>query len=622
MQSNEENAKTVFEQKQKIRDRYKGVDEGQLDVILAKPQEDFYDESKSKRVAVYARVSTDDPRQTSSYELQKNHYTDMVNKRPDWDLMGIYADEGISGTSLQHRDSFIRMIKDCEEGKIDLIVTKSVSRFARNVVDCIGYVRQLKSMNPPIGIFFETENIFTLNPNSEMTLGFMSTMAQEESHNKSEVMNASIEMRFKRGIFLTPALLGYDLDEDGNLVINEEEAKVVRLIFFLYLYGYSSQEVAEELTKLNCRTKKGNTQWSSTTVLGVLQNERHCGDVLARKTFTPDYLNHKKKKNRRDRNQYRQFDHHESIVSRDDFIAVQHKIMNSKYGTQQFLPSLNVMKGGLLKGFVLINTKWAAFSASDYVSASNSARDKEYDSKETAGEHMPNEGDFDLRGFEITRAQFINTNNSISVRFSTDGIDFSMEAIKKFPNRLFVQLYIDPVEKLFAVKPCKKDEAYQVQWARTKNGKLINKTIAVSAFVPTLYKIMDWNLDCKYKCIGNLKSIKDQNAAIIFNLSDFEVSMPRNVIDNEDDRINPLTPSNSRNIIAFPAEWSDSFGTSVYDHPYTNDSILLNDESKKIDSEKLKYKTDDLNVTEPEIVNKEIKELTQHFKEENSGGAE
>ena len=140
----------------------------------------------------------------------------MVSRRPDWDLVEIYADEGISGTSLQHRDAFVKMIEDCKAGKIDLIVTKSVSRFARNIIDCIGYVRELKAMNPPIGVFFETENIFTLNANSEMSLSFIATLAQEESHSKSEIMNASIEMRFKRGIFLTPALLGYDQDDDGN----------------------------------------------------------------------------------------------------------------------------------------------------------------------------------------------------------------------------------------------------------------------------------------------------------------------------------------------------------------------------------------------------------------------
>ena len=195
MKESEENIKSIANQKAKIRERYKGIDPDQLDVIPAIPQANFYEDTKEKRVAVYARVSTDDPRQTSSYELQKNHYMDVVQRHPGWTLENIYADEGISGTSLQHRDAFIQMIKDCHEGKIDLIVTKSVSRFARNVVDCISYVRQLGALQPPIGVFFETENIYTLNSNSEMSLSFISTLAQEESHNKSEIMNASIEMR-------------------------------------------------------------------------------------------------------------------------------------------------------------------------------------------------------------------------------------------------------------------------------------------------------------------------------------------------------------------------------------------------------------------------------------------
>lgn len=256
--------------KKKIRERYKGIDEDLLDFIPARPQEDFFTSDSHKRVAVYARVSTDDPNQTSSYELQKNYYEDFVHKRENWELVDIYADEGITGTCLKHRDSFMRMIEDCNLGKIDLIITKSVARFARNNVDCIGYVRQLKAKNPPIGIFFETENIYTLDPKSEMALAFIATLAQEESHTKSEIMNASIEMRNKSGIFLTPRLLGYDHDENGNLIVNEEEAKTVRLIFLSYLYGYSSQQIANALTELDRLTKKENSIWSPGSVLYIL----------------------------------------------------------------------------------------------------------------------------------------------------------------------------------------------------------------------------------------------------------------------------------------------------------------------------------------------------------------
>ena len=184
----------INNRKASIRERYKGGDLDDVEIIPAAPRENIYDGERQKRVAIYVRVSTDDPRQTSSFELQRNHYTDFVSRRSNWVLGGIYADEGISGTSLQHRDAFLRMIGDCQNGKIDLIVTKSVSRFARNILDCIGHVRQLAATQPPVGVFFETENIYTLDSGSEMILSFMATMAKEESHNKSAIMNASIEM--------------------------------------------------------------------------------------------------------------------------------------------------------------------------------------------------------------------------------------------------------------------------------------------------------------------------------------------------------------------------------------------------------------------------------------------
>ena len=294
------------EQKNKIRARYRGVDRSELEFIPAKQKEKLFEETGTKRVCAYCRVSTDDVNQTSSYELQKNHYEDMIKEHQGWELVGIYADEGISGTSLKHRDEFNRMIEDCKAGKIDLIVTKSVSRFARNIVDCIAKVRELANMIPQVGVFFETEHIYTLDNTSEMMLAVLSAAAQEESHTKSEIMNISIEQRFSRGIFLTPKLLGYDVDEDGNLVINEEEAKTVRLCYYLFLNGFPTTEIAEVLMQLKRKTKLGNTKWSSGTIVSLLRNERYCGDILSRKTFTPNYLDHKSKKNRHDRNQYRQ----------------------------------------------------------------------------------------------------------------------------------------------------------------------------------------------------------------------------------------------------------------------------------------------------------------------------
>ena len=336
MNEQEKHAVSQEERKEKIRARYKGVDRSELEFIPAKQKEKLFEDVGTKRVCAYCRVSTDDANQTSSYELQKNHYEDMIKEHAGWNLVGIYADEGISGTSLLHRDEFNRMISDCQAGRIDLIVTKSVSRFARNIVDCIAKVRELANMKPQVGVFFETEHIYTLDNTSEMMLAVLSVAAQEESHTKSEIMNISIEQRFSRGIFLTPKLLGYDKDEDGNLVINETEADTVRLCYYLFLSGFPTSEIAEVLMDLGRKTKLGNTKWTGSAVVNILRNERHCGDVLSRKTFTPNYLDHKSKKNNHDRNQYRQADHHEAIVSREIYNAAQKLLEAGKYSRKGY----------------------------------------------------------------------------------------------------------------------------------------------------------------------------------------------------------------------------------------------------------------------------------------------
>jgi DNA invertase Pin-like site-specific DNA recombinase len=394
----------------------------------------------------------------------------------------------------------MEMIHDCEAGKIDMIITKHVSRFARNIVDCIKIERDLKKLNPPVGVFFETENLFTLDEDSEVMLSIMAMMAQEESHTKSEIMNASIEMRFRRGIFLTPTLLGYNKDAEGNLVINEDEAKIVRLIFYMYLDGYTCQQIADTLTNFGQKTKKGNDTWSAGTILQILQNERHCGDVLARKTFTPSYLDHKSKKNRQDRNQYIHRDNHEAIISRDDFIAVQRLIANAKYGNKGILPELRVISGGTLKGYVSVNPRWSGFTASDYRAASNSVA-------ENAPAPAPlqvtaQSGDFDFRGYEVARAEFFDTHDRISVTFSSDNIKFSTEAVRKFERNPYIEMLIHPVKRMFAVRSCTSETRNKVQWAKIREEVPVPRPISGSAFLPTLFDLFDWNNSCKYRIIG------------------------------------------------------------------------------------------------------------------------
>lgn len=613
MKESEERSSNIDEQKARIRQRYKGIDPEELEVIPALPPEDIFKTEKKLRVAVYARVSTDDPRQTSSYELQKNHYQDVVNKNPNWMLVEIYADEGISGTSLQHRDAFKKMIEDCEAGKIDLIITKSVSRFARNVVDCIRYVRELSSLRPPVGVFFETEHLNTLDPKSEMILSFMSTLAQEESHTKSEIMNSSIEMRFRRGIFLTPPLLGYDQDENGDLVINPHEAKIVQLIFYMYLNGSSTQQIADSLTGLGCKTKKNNDVWSSSTILQILQNERHCGDVLARKTWTPNYLDHKSRKNNQDRNQYRKVGHHEAIISRDDFIAVQKLITNAKYGNKEILPELHVIQEGSLSGFISINPRWSGFKARDYFEASQSVL-------KPANMNVPDTitasaGSFDLRDYEVARGQFFSSVGRISVSFSYKQISFNKDAIRKFPNIKFVELLIHPSSKLLAIRPCSSETKNKVQWSRLKDGQLIPKPISGAAFLPTLYEIFKWDKKCKYRILGVAHQKGNENV-LIFNMDDTEIRIPTSTNDVSAPNNNmPDTISDSKSVLAYPADWMNSFGNNYYTQSQAPElTEFTADKNWQTASESKPYKEPELQTTPKETIIQNIKNIITEIK--------
>lgn len=576
MRENETQSKDSENQKVRIRARYKGIDLEELDIIPATPKDNFYEGKTEKRVGIYARVSTDDPRQTSSYELQKNHYADVVNRHPGWNLVNIYADEGISGTSLQRRDAFVNMIKDCQNGKIDLIVTKTVARFARNILDCIGHVRQLAAMQPPVGVFFETENIYTLDSNSEMLLSFMATMAQEESHNKSEIMNSSIEARFRRGIFLTPLLLGYNQDIDGNLIINKSEAETVRLIFFMYLYGYTCAQIADTMTKLKRHTKKNNTSWSPGSILQILQNERHCGDVLARKTWTPNYLDHKSKKNKHDRNQYRKRNHHEAIISRDDFIAVQHLISNARYGYKGILPELKVIREGALKGFVSVNPRWAAFSADNYRSASESVYENEDQLPADMLQIEAYSGDFDLRGFEIARSQFFDTARKLCVTFSTDGIVFSTECIRRFEKALYMEMLVHPEDHLLVVRPCTKETKNAIRWANLNDGQYYSRPVSCTAYIKTLYDLFGWKSSCKYRMRGIYRS-KDNEAVVIFDIKEMEIFIPQDTLESDWDKSSseevllldnaqPFTIGPKKDIMAYPSAWANNFGSNFYRH--------------------------------------------------------
>jgi len=559
MNEKEQRIMSVSERKARIRQRYKGQNMENVHIIPANPTAGIFDENELKRVAVYARVSTDDPNQTSSYELQKNYYEDLVSKHPNWTLVGIYADEGISGTSLNHRDDFIRLMNDCRNGMIDLVLTKSVSRFARNVEDCIHYSRELKGLRPPVGILFETENIYTLDNNSEMQLSFLATLAQEESHIKSEGMNRSIEMRFERGIFLTPVSLGFDHDEDGNLVLNISEGRTLRLMYFMCLGGYSCDDIAEMLMKLGRKTKLGKTEWSASSVYGVLRNEKNCGDIRARKTFTPNYLNHRSVKNRGERTQYYEENHHPGHVSRAVYVAVQKILDQAKYRFRAVTPELKVINEGVLKGFVQINPCWMGFTGDDYLDASHSVlQDSDY--LQPSLVIRKRRGDMDLRRFQVTRGQFVPSARRISVSLSYETIKFSFDAIKEMDGMMYVELLYHPLLELLVVRKGDKKNPHAVKWAAHANNRMVSRKIRSRSFVPILYELCGWKEELGYTITGCVKQ-QNKEKILLFYMNEPEIRK------RVDDKL----------VITYPEEWKNEFGDYYYTHLAKSISVFSKD---------------------------------------------
>lgn len=285
-------------------------------------------DSKVIRVAAYCRVSTDKTDQANSLESQKRYFNEYINRNPLWKLYNIYVDDGISGTNTKKRAAFNQMIKDAKCGKFDLIITKEISRFARNILDSVGYTRELKAIG--VGVIFLNDNINTLDNDAEMRLAFLSTMAQEESRKTSERVKWGLRRQMENGVVLGRDMLGYDV-RNGKLIVNEEGARTVRLIYHKFLdEGKGAHRIAKELREEGIKTSSRMKDWSYTVILRILRNEKYCGDLVQQKTYTPDYLTHQKKRNHGEVETVTIRDHHEPIISRKRFEAVQRELERRK----------------------------------------------------------------------------------------------------------------------------------------------------------------------------------------------------------------------------------------------------------------------------------------------------
>ncbi len=276
------------------------------------------------KVASYCRVSTDRDDQANSFESQQRYFKEYIDRQPDWELYEVYADEGITGTSTKKRAAFNRMIADAHLGKFHLILTKEVSRFSRNILDTITYTRELKALG--VGVLFMNDGISTLEPDAELRLSIMGSIAQEESRKTSTRVKWGQTRRMEQGVVFGRSLLGYDV-KDGCLTVNPEGAEIVRLIF--YKYGVEKKGttvIARELREAGYRTHSGNVKWSNTHIVKILKNEKYVGDLVQKKTITPDYLSHAKKYNHGEEEFVIIRDHHEPIIDRELWDTVQREL--------------------------------------------------------------------------------------------------------------------------------------------------------------------------------------------------------------------------------------------------------------------------------------------------------
>ena len=547
------------EKKAAIRERYKGVDPSLLEVIPATAPETMAVEDRTLNVAAYIRVSTDNDEQTSSFELQQNDFTERIQANPKWNFVGIYSDEGISGTELSHRKGMLQMLEDCRAGKIDYILAKSIARFARNVVDCLSIIEELKNMNPPVGVYFEADNLYTLDSTGALVLTIMATLAEEESRNKSVIMNWSIDRRFSRGIFLTPELLGYDRDENGELVINPQEAETVKVIYDLYINGWTPKEIADLLTEYGRKTKLGNEVWNPGTIRGVIGNERHCGDILARKTYTPNFKNHKAKKNEGKRTQYRQRDHHDPIVSREVYNAANHLAASRTYGSKRKpLPVLSVIDGGMLAGYVPVDKDWKGFSTEDYRAACESVDQKE----ETV---LPTGKRLNMAGFQIVRSDFFPSTEDLKMTISQGNLRFSTSCLRKFEDVEYVELLLNTVKNCIAIRPCSADCPNAIHWGRLREEKWIVSSVGSRGLSSTLFDMMNWEEEAKYRFKGQFISRGDDKL-LLFQLDEPVVTRTETQVVVPDE---PETDDEHEEIVmketirSYPASWLVSFGAPI-----------------------------------------------------------
>lgn len=353
-------------------------------VIPPKKLQEVQQELPKLRVAAYCRVSTQEEEQVGSFDMQVHHFTQRIESNPDWELVEIYQDEGISATTVKKRLGFQKMIADAVDGKIDLILTKSISRFGRNIVDILDNLNVLSALTPPVSVEFETEHItYTGDGKNNLLIVLLSALAEMESQQKSEAIKAGIRWRMAEGIykFSVQNTLGFYRDHFGRLVIEPTEARIVEYIYESCLEGATPSEIAAALTDQKIKSPMGNDSWSAGTVRSILRNEKYCGDALMQKTYTKDFRTHKSVKNT-DLNMYFKENHHAAIIKKEDWLKVQ-KLLSERH-TSPHQTKLRLLsnrfvahrvKDGLFKGYLILDSRWSPAERQEFMKIVDDTQD-------------------------------------------------------------------------------------------------------------------------------------------------------------------------------------------------------------------------------------------------------
>ena len=539
----------------KAKARQKAKEHRDVIITPAIPVEETRKQKRAKlRIGAYCRVSTPTEAQVSSIENQIEYFTKLAEKHDDWGRLEIFADEGISGTNRRKRKDFNRMIDKAMAGELDYLVVKDVPRFARNTTDAITIARELRSLDPPVPILFDAMNFDTLREDWEILLTVMAMTSQMESGVKSAAMLWSYKHRFEEGRLLCPThfLLGYTTTDDGQMVIVEDEAHVIRIMYSMLIAGYSPKEIAGHLTESGIRTgwhsidpdgnTVYNTHWTASSVCSLLRNEKYMGACKGQKTFTVDYVEHKRRINKGRFPTYYIEKHHDPIVTKEVWELAQKILTASAYLRKGKIcrSELAVMKKGLLRGFVPLNAMHAGFDLWDYFDASEAGGwDTELKEIEITGP----------MDFQVLRSEFATNQLSPQITIDKRHINFNLECNKFFDNDEYIEILLHPSELLVAIRSAAADNPNAIRWSRWNDGKCSHINPDTGTIPALLYDLMNWNEDWKFKAVGCGRK-KDNEAVMIFDLIETAAYIPKIRYDEDGNgnQIGWLHP-------VFPKDW-------------------------------------------------------------------